>query len=240
MITKRKSLWKQAFGDSDAFLDIFFSVAYAPERSQVITVKDDLAAALYWFDCTCRGKKLAYIYAVATDENYQNQGLCRRLMAQTHEILRQQGYVGAILVPGSQSLFDMYGKMGYGVCSFVTETISKPGNPVALQQIDKLSYAALRLQYMPSGGVIQEGATLTLLEKTANFYAGENFVFASYCEEGKLHVHELLGAGDLSGITAALGAEEGFFRMVGNSKPFAMYCGFTEDPAPVWFGLALD
>ena len=75
MITDLKKLWKQAFGDSDAFLDTFFSVAYCPARSQQLTQDGRLAAMLYWFDCHLAGRKLAYIYAVATDPDHRGRGL---------------------------------------------------------------------------------------------------------------------------------------------------------------------
>ena len=62
-----RALWKAAFGDSDDFLDMFYTTAYAPHRCRCMVDGDRVAAALYWFDCTCEGQKLAYLYAVATD-----------------------------------------------------------------------------------------------------------------------------------------------------------------------------
>lgn len=44
-----RELWKEAFGDGDSFLDQFFSVAFAPERSRVAVVDGAVGAALYWF-----------------------------------------------------------------------------------------------------------------------------------------------------------------------------------------------
>ena len=77
-----RRLWKQAFGDSDAFLDSFFSVGYSCDRCRQLSLDSQLAAALYWFDCSFSGKPVAYVYAVATDAAFQGQGLCRALMAE--------------------------------------------------------------------------------------------------------------------------------------------------------------
>ena len=60
-IPQLRQLWKEAFGDTDTFLDSFFSLAFAPERCRCITLGDTVPSALYWFDCTCRGEKWAYL-----------------------------------------------------------------------------------------------------------------------------------------------------------------------------------
>lgn len=240
MITKLKKLWKQAFGDTDAFIDTFFSVAYSPDRCRYLIEDGELAAMLYWFDCSCNGEKLAYLYAVATDQAFQNQGLCRKLMAQTHTYLQSQGYAGAILVPGSKALFRLYEKLGYRTCCYVTNITCTAGTPIPLHPITTEEYAVLRRALLPTGGVLQEDAALALLAATAKLYAGDGFILAATLEDGTCHIHELLGRADPAGITAALGAAEGIFRTPGTDTPFAMYCGFTAAPAPGYFGLALD
>lgn len=240
MITDLKKLWKQAFGDSDAFLDSFFRVAYAPDRCRYLLEGSRLAAALYWFDCALDGRKLAYIYAVATDEAFQNRGLCRRLMTETHDHLRAQGYAGAILVPGSRELFALYEKLGYRTCSHVDQITCAAGTPVPLRPIGTEEYAAARRALLPDGGVVQEGTTLDFLACFAHFYAGDGFVLAATAEAGKAHIHELLGKVDAAGVVAALSAREGCVRTPGTTVPFAMYHSLDGGPAPSYFGLALD
>ena len=88
LIPSLRDLWKAAFGDTDAFLDDFFSTAYAPHRCRCIVMDGQVAAALYWLDCACEGRKLAYIYAVATHPHHRGKGLCRTLMSETMEVLR--------------------------------------------------------------------------------------------------------------------------------------------------------
>ena len=110
-IPQLRQLWQQAFGDEDNFLDLFFDTAFSPERSMCLFAGDTCAAALYWFDCSYPHGKLAYIYAVATHPNHREQGLCRQLMAQTHQLLTRRGYAGTVLVPGEPGLFAMYAKM---------------------------------------------------------------------------------------------------------------------------------
>ena len=79
-ISPLKDLWRIAFGDPDGFIDDFFALAYCPRRCLCAYEADRLAGALYWFDCTCRGQKMAYLYAVATDPGFRGRGFCRALL----------------------------------------------------------------------------------------------------------------------------------------------------------------
>lgn len=237
-----RSLWQQAFGDTDAFLDAFFATGFSPARCRCLSIDGKLAAALYWFDCTWEGKRLAYLYAVATEEAFQGRGACRALMENTHSHLQKAGYAGTILVPGSKELFCLYEKLGYRTCSHIREFTCAAGTPVPLRPVDLEEYAALRRQFLPTGGVVQEGKTLAFLQTYTRFYAGENFVLAATLESDILVCAELLGAPESApGILAALGAAEGRFRTPGAEKPFAMYRPLTSDTRPpAYFGLALD
>ena len=237
-----RSLWQEAFGDPDVFLDIFWRAGYCPDRCRCISIDGTVAAALYWFDCTCRGKKVAYIYAVATAEAFQGKGLCRLLMADTHSHLRQLGYSGAILVPGSRSLFTMYGKMGYEICSFVTELSCEAGTqPLQLRPIDPRSYGEMRRALLPEDAVAQEKENLEFLSAYADLWVGENVLLAGTAEDGVLQVTELLGdPAKAPAVVAALGCSRGNFRIPGDGQPFAMYCAFDQNPPPKYFGLAFD
>ena len=111
-----RSLWKEAFGDTDQFLNSFHDTAFSPDRCRCITIDEQVAAALYWFDCRFDDRPLAYIYAVATAKAFRKQGLCRMLMDNTRQLLSELGYSGIVLVP-EMHLIPMYESMGYRVCS---------------------------------------------------------------------------------------------------------------------------
>lgn len=254
-----RALWKEAFGDGDTYLDTFFGVAFSTDRCRRLTVDGALAAALYIFDCTCRGAKIAYLYAVATAEAYRGRGLCRALMEDTHRHLAIRGYAGAILVPATDALFGFYGRMGYRPATAVREiavseeeTLSEekmvsaknaPTGPApTVTRIDGETYGARRADLLPAGGVLQEGATLAFLETQYALYAGENFLLAASEEDGALYGSEFLGdPALLPQIVHALGYPAGTFRTVGEERPLSMYLPFTEDaPNPAYFGLPLD
>lgn len=241
-VPQLRSLWKKAFGDTDEFLDPFFETAYAPGRCRCITMDGNVVAMLFWFETFCEEARFAYVYAVSTDPDYQNRGLCRALMADTEKILKSEGYHGILLYPASEGLSRMYAKMGYERCTAVTEFTCDAGEAVPLREISQAEYARLRREFLPAGGVIQEGAMLDFLATQAAFYAGENWLAAVTPGGTHLHCQELLGdSSAASGIVGALGKKDGFFRTFGGEKPFAMLRKLVEFcQMPVYFGLPLD
>ena len=259
----RKALWQEAFGESEAWLDNFFDRCFSPDRTHAIWQNGELVSALYWFDCHLENHRLAYLYAVATAKTYRGRGLATRLMGETHQILKEKGYAGAILVPGEAELFGFYEKLGYRTATTVREFTAERGDtPIPLRKIDAESYVNLRKRYLPSNAVEQAGESLALLE----LYAGEDFLLAANTSPSTLYVQELLGNTAVApGILAALNLPHGNFRTptietvgvdahidpradvgirpygVVGERPFAMFLPLQENcPVPAYFGLALD
>ncbi len=238
-----KQLWKQAFGDPEAFIDGFFHTGFRPDRCQCIYREDQLAAALYWFDCLWQGKKLAYVYAVATGEAFRGQGICRKLMADTHAHLKKHGYAGAVLVPGSTALFSMYEKMGYrGFCPMEKKTVLAAGETVQLRPVNPDAYGQLRQAYLPEDAVVHQGEILRFAAGFADFYTDGECLFCGTGEEGSFYFQEFLGDREkIPGILKALGVKKGTVRLPGGQTPFAMYYKLTDEPGmPAYFGIPLD
>lgn len=241
---KLRYLWQEAFGDTDEFLDMFFTTAFSTKRAICITENDEVLAALYWFDCTCQSRKIAYIYAVATSKKHRCKGLCRKLMESTHTHLAQNNYCAAILVPGSKGLFDMYEKLGYKTCAYVNEfTVEASRETTELVPITKDEFAALRKNHLPENAVVQEGENLDFLNAYAKFYKGGDFIFVCYKDGQKLFVPEILGSTDKAcSIVNTLECKSGFFRTSGGSRPFSMCYDLSDGDFdfPKYFGLAFD
>jgi len=184
-IHQLRQLWKTAFGDTDAFLDSFFRTAFACDRCRCVLEADTVAAVLYWFDCVVSGQKTAYIYAVATHPDHRGQGLCRRLMADTHALLKSRGYASAILVPQKESLRKMYAGMGYRDAGGLEILECTAGASVPVRAVGPAEFAQLRRQLLPEGSVIQEGENLVFLSEQLRFFAGDRFLLAAYEEKGR-------------------------------------------------------
>ena len=238
-----RTLWQQAFGDSDAFLDDFFSAGFSFDRCRCITIDKLPAAALYWFPAQRGETSLAYLYAVATEEAFRGRGLCHKLMEDTHQHLTTLGYQGTLLVPGSASLTSFYQGMGYAPFSTIREFSCKASSAgVPLRKITAQEYALLRRSALPPDGILQEGTTLAFLQTQTEFYTGAGVLLAAAKNGDTLMVPELLGDADCApGIVAQLGAKKGRFRTPGDNRPFAMYrCLASKRLTGGYFGLALD
>ena len=241
-----RALWKEAFGDTDEFLDLFFETAFSPDRCRTVTIDGECAAALYFFDCICGGGKIAYIYAVATAEKHRGKGLCTRLMEDTHKHLKALGYRGAILVPGSKKLFDFYEKMGYRTACHIGEfTCEANCGTVPLTKLGRSEYAALRRRLLPEGGVIQEGENLDFLITQAELYLADGTLIAARRENDLLNCLEILGDTSLApAVVNSLGCRTGKFRTPPqsdiSSRPFAMYLPLTDGSAPAYLAFAFD
>ena len=243
-LPRLRRIWQEAFGDSDEFWNTFQNTAFSLNRCRCATVEGEVAAALYWFDCSHADRRIAYLYAIATANAYRGHGLCHRLMDDTHEHLKSLGYTGALLVPASQSLFNFYQSMGYRTCAHVDRfTCAAAESGITLRAIDRTEYAKLRRKLLPPEGVIQENENLEFLQTMADFYTGNGFLLAARQENATLLGIELLGDRSVAPrLVRALGCQSGSFQAPGGKHPFAMYCPLDggKAPAPGYFGFAFD
>ena len=238
-IPSLRGLWKEAFGDFDPFLDAFFATAFDEKRCLAVNHAD---AACYWLDCACSGKKLAYLYAVATAKHRQGQGLCRGLMEKARQVIAQQGYAGVLLVPGSENLRQMYAKMGFSDATSIHEFTLPASQPQTPEKLTARQYCAQRQALLPAGAAVEGPEIMAFLASQAEFYRLGSTLCAAIREGNRLFLPELLGEPEhAAAIAASLGCETVTARAPGSEKKWAMYCPLTEDaPTPTHFSLTLD
>lgn len=112
-----KSLWKSAFGDTDEFLDFYFSNRHKNENMLICLKEETVVAMLSMLplDIKADNKIFAgrYIYAVATQESYRGLGISTRLIEYVHNWMKENNEQVSILVPASKSLFEFYKNRGF-------------------------------------------------------------------------------------------------------------------------------
>ena len=110
-------LWKQAFGDSDEDIARFFRDLFPAATGFAARDGERLAAMCFalpqQLSCGDTVLSAAYLYAVATDEGYRGQGLCRALLAFAEKELKKRGTEAVLLVPAGEGLAAMYERLGY-------------------------------------------------------------------------------------------------------------------------------
>lgn len=249
MIPMLRKLWKDGFGDNDAFLDTFFGTAFDPTRCRVAMAQKDsdelanIAAVLYWFDCSVDDQRIAYVYAVTTAKQFRGNGACHMLLNDTHKHLKTLGYTGVILVPGNEALVSLYEGCEYEACTKRSrlECAATDMN-IEVREIKKEEYALLRREFLPKLSVVQENENLDFLAAQAKFYTGKDFLLAGTIENENLYGIELLGDTSFApGIVHALGCKDATFFTPGKDEVFTMYHKLSEDAVtPSYFGFAFD
>ena len=239
MITdKLRSLWKTVFGDTDAFLDAFFTIAYSPERCRYLTAGEEVVSALYWFDCAYEGGKLAYIYAVATDPNHRGQGLASQLIKETHAQLKELGYAGAVLKP-AKGLFPFYARLGYQTSGYIHRFIAQAGKPSFLREVSPQEFGQLRRKYLPQDAVLQEGLTLEFLHSFAHFYQADDAIICA-CPQENIVFEYLGNPHSAPGILGALGIAEAEIPTLGTEIPHTMFLPLNCQNIPGYLGITLE
>ncbi len=239
-----KALWKEAFYDTDDFLEDFFNIAFNENRFNSVFLDNQLAGALYWFDANIEGKKTAYIYAVATKKAYRGKGVASFLIKETFSLLKTKGYEFAILVPSNKELFSFYEKLGFYICGHTESfTVKSSENQIKIEEIGIEEYINLRNLYNAENSLFIANENIEFLKSQLKFYKGKDFVCALTKQEKNLFCKEILGNINASKeIVASLGATFGHFRTIGKSTPFIMGYSLAENSRlyDVYFPFVFD
>ena len=162
-------------------------------------------------------------------------------MDECHRVLKARGYGFAFLRPGSEGLFELYGKLGYEICGGVSSVVADACGGVAIRECDADEYAAMRHEMLPQSGAKISEKGLDFAAGYMKFYAGDGFAFSAYTEDGELYCGEIFGDDPpLPEIVGALGCRRGHFRLAGN-EPFIMGYPLCGDlPKDMLFTLVFD
>ena len=110
-------LWQDTFGDSDAFVRLFFTRVYRPQNALTLRRDGRLAAMLhivpYALRIGHRTLPTAYICGVSTRPEARGQGLMTALMHRALRTMRRRGFALTTLIPAEPWLFDVYARSGY-------------------------------------------------------------------------------------------------------------------------------
>ncbi len=117
-IVRQKEIWKLCFGDSDSFIDFYYTNRYKEDETLLLLHEGELAAMLTMIpvktvDTDNRCLNTTMLYAIATHPKYQNRGFASQLMEASTSYLRANTSGLSILVPASKELFEFYRRQGY-------------------------------------------------------------------------------------------------------------------------------
>ncbi|MGI6013070.1 MAG: GNAT family N-acetyltransferase [Oscillospiraceae bacterium] len=172
MIPSLRHLWKQCFGDTDAYLSLFFNRRFSADRTLTAWMEDTLAGAVYLLEAELEGRPLWYGYAVGTLPEYRGQGISRRLHETVFHMAAQRGALYAVH-PQSEDLIAFYENLGLHTGFFykrVTLTVEPGDNgSLTLTPLSAASYTALRDGAFAGPGFVRwdESAVAYAVEENA-------------------------------------------------------------------------
>jgi uncharacterized protein len=125
ILKETRELWKQSFGDSETFMDLYFSRVYKNEYNITCQINHHVVAALQTLPYTLlyHGEeiKTAYLSGVCVSLDFRRQDIGNNLMRQAHFSLYYKGITFATLIPAEPWLYEWYGKCGYANCITCTQ-----------------------------------------------------------------------------------------------------------------------
>lgn len=107
-----RTLWREAFGDDDAFVDRFLMRYYSRRRMLGTETDGRLVAMLHLLPFDCSGRRFLYIYAVATAADRRRRGLAGELLREAVRFGREQQADALFLIP-AEGLRDYYARFGF-------------------------------------------------------------------------------------------------------------------------------
>lgn len=209
-IVELKDLWKEVFGDSDAYLDIFFSKVYTESNTLVHYQDGKVAAALYMipYELYIGGKSysIMYLYALATKAEYRRKGIMTELIKQAHVIGTARGYISSVLIPACQDLYAYYNKMGYNIIYYQNKLILSKNEIETLCRKEKTENRRFEIesmgeeafQKMYEKGIRNQTDGIRQSERMNNFYLetlrqdGGKAV-SIFCDNKKTDLYALIG-----------------------------------------------
>lgn len=252
-----KRIWEDCFGDTNEYIDFFFENCYKPEQTLVAYYDLKPGGMLFMLPSklTINNKVYngSYIYAVATKPSFQGKGIMKKLESEAVRISKEKSLDFLCLVPQSESLFKMYGKIGYKTTFYLGEKtyipFSNREEEITFEDCLQEEYIKMRSDYllkMPSSlDFIQPLDEYRFMEQKKvgvdikKIVFGENqFFYTGYKKSSEFIIKETSLEEDLlKKVICVIAKEQAVERVVvkglrGNiSKiaPYGMYKGLTQE-----------
>lgn len=112
-----RDMWKICFGDSDAYMDIYFYHKYRNENTLIYLEDKKPVASLQMliYKLTFHGSEInvAYLSGLCTLPTYRNRGYMRRLILKSFQVAKEREIPLMILVPQDRGVMSYYERFGF-------------------------------------------------------------------------------------------------------------------------------
>ena len=108
-----KHIWKECFGDDDNFINSFLVRYYSPVSTFVRCHNGHAVSMVHAVPFESNVGRTAYIYAVATLDEYRRNGYAAELVKEALNSCRDNGFDAAILIPQNEGMIKYYERIGF-------------------------------------------------------------------------------------------------------------------------------
>ena len=182
-IEQLKSLWKSLFGDTEAFISLFFHEVVREENIRVLEEKGRILSALYMLPYPFRiwnqEVTASYISGAGTLPEAQGRGLMRRLLIDSFKEMERRQIPLSILIPAEPWLYGFYEKSGYATVFAYNQQVYPPKEQRLGE--DDLQCGEETLQCGENG--LKQGEDALVMEQYSISDLGDSFLQESE-EEG--------------------------------------------------------
>ena len=121
-----KKLWLDCFEEKSQAVDLFFSCCLDFTSIYTASVENKPVSMLYLVNSTLNGKNAHYLCSAATQGEYRNIGIMRRLIEFALSDSHKNGDIYSLLFPASEKLYSYYERLGYkALCSASRKVFSR-------------------------------------------------------------------------------------------------------------------
>ena len=146
-IEQLKSLWKSLFGDTEAFISLFFHEVVREENIRVLEEKGRILSALYMLPYPFRiwnqEVTASYISGAGTLPEAQGRGLMRRLLIDSFKEMEHRQIPLSILIPAEPWLYGFYEKSGYATVFAYNQQVYPPKERSLVSATDRTSTSSV-------------------------------------------------------------------------------------------------
>ena len=107
------ALWSEVFGDEQQDIEDFFVRLYDPALTFTHSFDNQTVAMLHIIPLQSETENIAYIYAVATKEQFRGRGIASALLTSALRTIEQGRFHRAMLIPADQTSAKFYERFGF-------------------------------------------------------------------------------------------------------------------------------
>lgn len=161
-----RSMWKTCFGDSESYMDLYFSSKYKNENTLIYFLENKPVASLQMLPYKMSFYReiipISYLAGLCTLPEYRGRGYMGALINEAYKVMFDRNIDISILVPAEDSLYGYYIRYNF------VQTFESSNTPILLEPIFKNNSNNTNAAFFEFNETYQQ-TNFTVLKDQADF-----------------------------------------------------------------------